>query len=228
MGKKIGVIIPAAGAGRRLGGVSKPLIEVGGNPVVLRLLNLFCRLKNVSKICLAAPVSNLAQFKSIAALPEYRSLIEIVEGGAERSLSVKTAFEAIQGSLFDDDLVCIHDAARPLLSTEDLDRVIDAAWNHRAAFLASRVKDTLKLVDDEGFCASTIDRSRIFAAQTPQVIRAGLLREAYGKTTDYSRITDEIMLLEELGVKAFVVEPLHLNFKITTSEDLDLLKRILS
>lgn len=226
MGKKIGVIIPAAGAGKRLGGVSKPLIEVGGKPVILRLLALFSRLESVTSICIAAPENSLDHFRSIVSSADHRPPIDIVEGGAERPLSVLNAFRSIQEGLSDDDLVCIHDAARPLLSKEDLECVIDAAWTHDAAFLAARVKDTLKLVDEKGFSISTIDRSGVFAAQTPQVIKTGLLREAYRKVKDFSRITDEIMLMEETGVKAFVVEPRHLNFKITTAEDLDLLKKL--
>ncbi len=228
MGKNIGVIIPAAGAGRRLGGVSKPLIEVDGKPVINRLLALFSCLENVTRICLAVPGNSLPEFRSIVTSGKYRPPIEIVEGGSERPLSVQNAFAAIRQRLADDDLVCIHDAARPLLSREDLERVVDAAWKHDAAFLASRVKDTLKLVDEKGFCLSTIDRSRVFAAQTPQVIAAGLLKDVYSRVKDVSGKTDEIMLLEEIGIKAFVVEPRHPNFKITTYEDLYLLKKMVS
>ncbi len=228
MGKNIGVIIPAAGAGKRLGGISKPLIEVDGNPVIHRILALFSELENVTGICLAVPGNSLAEYRSIVKLANYRSPIEIVEGGSERSLSVQNAFVTIQQGLSDDDVVCIHDAARPLLSKEDLERVIDAAWTHDAAFLASRVKDTLKHVDERGFSISTIDRAMVFAAQTPQVIKAGLLKDAYRKVKDLSGKTDEIMLLEEMSIKAFVVESRHPNFKITTYEDLALLKKMVS
>lgn len=225
---KIGVIIPAAGAGKRLGGVSKPLIEVGGKPIILRLIDLFAGLKNVSKICVAAPQDSMRDFRTILKPNIECGLTSLIEGGTERPLSVKNAFGVLIGSLSDDDLICVHDAARPLLSAEDLDRVIDAAWKHGAAFLASRVKDTLKIVDEDGFCTSTVDRSKVFAAQTPQVIRAGLLKEAYARVPDCSALTDEIMLMEKIDVKAFVVEPRHLNFKVTTSQDLELLRKVIS
>ena len=228
MAKKVGVIIPAAVAGRRLGGVSKPLIEVGGKPIILRLLALFGQSENVSGIFVAVPGAGMAEFRAMVKSAGFRVRIEVVEGGAERPLSVRNAFEALRPSLSEEDLVCIHDAARPLLSKEDLERVIDAAWQHGAAFLASRVKDTLKAVDEDGFCTYTIDRTSVFAAQTPQVMKAGLLRKAYEEVADCSHLTDEIMLMEKIGVRAFVVEPRHLNFKVTTSEDLDLLKKIVS
>lgn len=75
---------------------------------------------------------------------------------------------------------------------------------------------------------STIDRSRVYAAQTPQVMKAGLLSRAYKTVTNISDITDEIMLMEKIGVKAFVVEPHHLNLKLTTPEDLELIKKLIS
>ncbi len=228
MSRRIGVIIPAAGAGKRLGGVSKPLIEIGGKPVILRLIGLFAGLPDVHRVCIAVPSVGVADFNRVIETSGFRELTEIVEGGAERPQSVRNAFMSIRRLLSDDDLVCIHDAARPLLSGEDLNGVVAAAWEHGAALLASKVKDTLKVVNAGSFCESTIDRSKIFAAQTPQVMRAGLLSKAYGNVEDLSDVTDEIMLMERIGVKAFVVEPRHPNLKITTSEDLDLLRKIIS
>lgn len=229
MSKKIGVIIPAAGSGKRLGGVFKPFIDAHGKPIILRLLNLFAALPEISKICVAVPPDRIPEFREITeSTLGLSGLVEIEEGGVERPLSVKNAYTSLSRFLSDDDLVCIHDAARPLLSEEDLNSVIQAGWEHSVAFLAARVKDTLKVVDEKGFCTSTIDRSSLFAAQTPQVMKSGLLKKAYEKVADCSKLTDEIMLMEKIGVKAFVVEPRHLNFKITTSEDLDLLRKLIS
>jgi 2-C-methyl-D-erythritol 4-phosphate cytidylyltransferase len=226
MSGKVGVIIPAAGAGKRLGGISKPLIEIGGKPIILGLLQLFSSLPHVARICVAVPKESMASFEEIVARTEHEKLIEIVPGGPERPLSVRNAFESIKAILSGEDLVCIHDAARPLLSEEDLKRVVKAGWEHGAAFLASKVKDTLKTVDESGYCTSTIDRSGVYAAQTPQVMKSRFLSEAYEKVGDCSDLTDETMLMERIGIKSFVVEPNHFNFKITTSEDLELYKRL--
>lgn len=227
MEKRIGVIIPAAGAGRRLGGITKPLIEVGGKPILLRLLGLFAHLKNVVRICVAAPEGVLTEFRKIAEDSGAAQLIEIVGGGAERALSVKRAYDSLRSFLSDDDLVCIHDAARPLLSKDDLTRVVDAAWEHGAAFLAARVNDTLKIVDEKGTCVSTIDRRNVYAAQTPQVMKAGFLKKGYETVPDCSTFTDEIMLMEKIGVKAFVVEPKNLNMKLTAPGDLKLIMNLI-
>ncbi|MCL5020315.1 MAG: 2-C-methyl-D-erythritol 4-phosphate cytidylyltransferase [Bacteroidetes bacterium] len=226
MAHRIGVIIPAAGGGKRLGGVVKPLIKLHGKPIITRVLEIFSRLKDVSLICLAVPAEAMSEFEEVAKTSLSGKAIQVVEGGTERALSVKNAYQKLETLLSEDDLVCIHDAARPLLAEEDLGRVIDAAWEHDAAFLAARVKDTLKLVDDSGNSVSTVDRSNLFAAQTPQVMKSGLLKQAYATFSDYSSITDEIMLMERIGVKAFVVEPKHLNLKLTTREDLELLMKL--
>ncbi|MFZ1082481.1 MAG: 2-C-methyl-D-erythritol 4-phosphate cytidylyltransferase [Candidatus Kryptoniota bacterium] len=228
MGKKIGVVIPAAGVGTRLGGVSKPLIEIGGQTLIGRLLNLFGELKQVETICVAVSRTNIIQIRKIVESLKLQPVVQIIEGGIERPLSIKNAFDCLGHHLDEDDLICIHDAARPLLSKSDLEKVIDAGWQHDAAFLATKVKDTLKVVDDKNFCVSTIDRSRVYAAQTPQVMKAGLLSRAYKTVTNISDITDEIMLMEKIGVKAFVVEPHHLNLKLTTPEDLELIKKLIS
>lgn len=225
---KVGVIIPAAGAGKRLGGVSKPLLEVNGRPILLRLLSVFAHRQDISRVCIAVPRGAIKSFRYVVERSDMSQVTDIIEGGAERPLSVRNGFNKLVSHLSDDDLVCIHDAARPLLSEEDLDNVVGGAKKHGAAFLASKVKDTLKIVDEDGFCVSTLDRSNVFAAQTPQVMKAGFLKEAYNRVSDYSTATDEVMLLERINVKAFVVMPRSVNFKITTSEDVDLLRRLIS
>ncbi len=116
----------------------------------------------------------------------------------------------------------------PYYRSQDLEKVIEAGWIHDATFLAARVKDTLKIVDDKNFCVSTIDRSKIYAAQTPQIFKAGALSRAYETVANLSGITDEIMLMEKIGVKAFIVEPKHLNLKLTTPEDLELIEKLMS
>lgn len=227
MADAIAVIIPAAGSGKRLGGISKPLIDVGGRPIILRLLDLFSSFPGVGVICVAVPAGEMSTFRKIAAASGAKKIM-VVEGGAARAVSVKRAFDAVRDSLSDGDLVCVHDAARPLLHPSDLGRVIDACRKHDAALLAVRVKDTLKQVDGEGFCRGTIDRGSLYAAQTPQVIRKSLLSKAYDRARDLAGLTDEIMLLEGIGKHAFVVEPEHPNFKVTTPEDLDILRKLIS
>jgi 2-C-methyl-D-erythritol 4-phosphate cytidylyltransferase len=228
MSKSVGVIIPAAGGGSRLGGIAKPLIKIGGMTLLERLLKLFSESNGIGEICVAVPQNQSAQFEKIAKGIESKCSIRIVEGGTERAHSVKRAFDQISSFLEDEDLVCVHDAARPLLSKFDLERVLEAAWSYNASFLAARVKDTLKVIDEKGFCVRTIDRSEVFAAQTPQVMKVKFLRKAYELVRDISGMTDEMMLLEKIGIRAFVVEPMHPNIKLTTHEDLELIEKILA
>lgn len=222
------MIIPAAGAGTRLGGISKPLVKVGGRPLISILLRLFGEFSGVKKICLAIPKNAFRSFREIVQALEMEALIEIVEGGEERAISVRNAYEHLRKHITEEDLVCVHDAARPLLAKSDLDAVVAAGWEHGAAFLASRVKDTLKLVDSENFCQKTVDRSGLYAAQTPQVMLSKFLSKSYKTFDNLSVVTDEIMLMEKIGVKAFVVEPRHLNLKLTTLEDLELITKLIS
>jgi len=222
------VIIPAAGAGTRLGGISKPLIEIGGRPIIAKILGLFAETCDVKKICLAVHKDAVLTFREITKELGIDNLADIVEGGEKRAVSVRNAYEHLRKHVSEDDLVCIHDAARPLLAKSDLDSVIAAGWKHGAAFLAAKIKDTLKLVDGQNFCLSTIDRSNVYGAQTPQVMLSRFLSKAYESVDDFSGVTDEIILMERIGVKAFVVESRHLNPKLTTPEDLELIRSLIS
>jgi 2-C-methyl-D-erythritol 4-phosphate cytidylyltransferase len=228
MDKAIGVIIPAAGAGNRLGGTAKPLVEIGGRPIITRILSLFSELRGVRRICLAVPEAMIVRYEEIVRSMGLGYLVETVPGGQQRADSVRNAYERLGNLIEEEDLVCIHDAARPLLVKSDLDMVIGAGRQYGAALLALRVKDTLKSVDDENFCVATVDRAGIFGAQTPQVMTSKFLAQAYAEVKDISNVTDEITLMEMIGVRTFVVEPRHLNLKLTTPEDLELIRKLIS
>ncbi len=224
----VGVIIAAAGSGRRLGGLHKPLIEVGGKPIIFQVASLFATLPNATVICIVCQKSDSEIIrKSIQNIP-FGGKWEIVEGGEERAYSVRNGFSAIRMFLKDDDYVCIHDAARPLLHIEDLKKVIEEADLYGGSFLAAPVKDTLKKSDGNGFSVETIKRDDVFAAQTPQVFRVELMDKAYSKVNDLRNITDEVMLMESLGIRVKIVPARHPNFKITTEEDVELLRKITS
>lgn len=228
MRKSIGVIIPAAGSGRRLGGIHKPLIEVDGKPIIFQLASLFASLPEVNVISIVCQLSDSEKIGKLIRDIPFGGKWEITEGGAERPYSVRNGFISIRKFLNDDDYICIHDAARPLLHLEDLKNVIDAGKRYGAAFLAIAVKDTLKRGDQEGFCVETIKRDDVFAAQTPQIFKVEFLNRAYDSVKDLTCITDEVMLMEFLGIKAKIVLARHPNFKITTEEDVELLRKITS
>ncbi len=222
------VILPAAGSGSRLGGISKPLIEIGGRTILSRVLSLFAGLTKVKKICIAAPTPLLPAFQKVLMSSKPAVPVELVEGGSTRAYSVRNAFEYVKPILENDDLVCIHDAARPLLSKADLDSVIAAGFKHGAAFLAVKIKDTLKVVGDDHFCMKTVDRKGVYGAQTPQVMFSKYMAKAYDSTPELTGITDEIMLVERIGVRAYAVQPEHFNPKLTTPEDLEVIRKLIA
>jgi 2-C-methyl-D-erythritol 4-phosphate cytidylyltransferase len=145
----------------------------------------------------------------------------VIAGGDTRASSVRLAFRALDPA--DGDLVCIHDAARPLASGPEARAVLDAAEREGAAIAATPIPDTVKRVRSDRVVA-TEDRTTLFAAGTPQVFRADLLRRALANGEE---ATDEASLIERLGVPVAVVRVSRLGFKVTTPEDLEMADALL-
>jgi 2-C-methyl-D-erythritol 4-phosphate cytidylyltransferase len=145
----------------------------------------------------------------------------LVAGGATRSASVRRGFQALGAD--PGDLVCIHDAARPLITAAEIESVLAAARSSGAATAATPIVDTVKRVEGERIVA-TIDREGLYAAGTPQAFRADLLSRAFETGRE---ATDEAGLLEALGVVVTAVPVSRWNLKITTPEDLELAEALL-
>jgi len=145
----------------------------------------------------------------------------IVAGGESRAASVRRAFESLDPDPA--DLVCVHDAARPFVTSAEVRSVLDAAQMTGAAIAATPVVDTLKRVEGSRIVA-TVDRRGLFAAGTPQVFRAELLARAFAAGED---ATDEAALVEALGVTVTVVPVSRLAFKVTTPEDLEMAQALI-
>ena len=144
--------------------------------------------------------------------------IEVVLGGEERSDSVGNALARVQSDV---DFIAIHDAARPCLAGEWVDRVFSAAEKDGAAILGIRVTSTLKRVDGSGRISETVSRENLWQAQTPQVFRRQLLIDAFAQR-DNNTATDEAQLVEQAGHSVTMVEGSAINLKITTKSDLRL------
>ncbi|MEA2030883.1 MAG: 2-C-methyl-D-erythritol 4-phosphate cytidylyltransferase, partial [candidate division Zixibacteria bacterium] len=127
------------------------------------------------------------------------------------------------------EYVAIHDGARPLVETADIDRVLDVAIRDRAAILAAPIVDTVKRTAD-GYVLATLDRAGLYGAQTPQVFQYDLIMEAHKSLAngEFDSVpTDDAQLIEERGFKVRIVEPTGMNLKVTTSDDLNIVKAIL-
>jgi 2-C-methyl-D-erythritol 4-phosphate cytidylyltransferase len=152
------------------------------------------------------------------------SFPDSVVGGQVRSDSVRRALAAAPEA----DVVVVHDAARPLLTRELVERCIAGLEGYDGAIAAARVTDTVKEVDGDGRVTRTLDRSTLWAIQTPQVFNAAVLRRALDvPLTALETATDDASLIEDLGGSVRVVEALQENFKVTSPADLDRAARAL-
>lgn len=214
---KFAVILPAAGNSSRFSGHNrkKPFVELKGRAVWLRCAELFVTRDDVSQTLVAVSPDDMEWFKEKFRPNLAFMNVEIIEGGTERADTVQKALARVKADV---DFVAVHDAARPLLVKEWIDKIFAAAEQHGAAIPAIPVSSTLKRVDGGKRIVETISRDGLWQAQTPQVFRRELLLEAFAKRGDF-QATDEAQLVERLGVDVAVIEGWPMNIKITTQQD---------
>jgi 2-C-methyl-D-erythritol 4-phosphate cytidylyltransferase len=214
-------LIVAAGRGERLGiGQPKALAQLAGRTLLQRSLDVLRSVAAIERVIVALPPQVAAPEGTVG-----------VQGGAVRSESVRLALAAA-GSGEGQDLVLVHDAARPLLTSELVEAVIVAAQHDGVdgAIAAAPVIDTIKRVGGEEHVVSeTLDRASLWAVQTPQVFRRGVLERALDVSEDVlAQATDDAWLVERVGGRVIVVEAPRENLKVTTSLDLALAEMLLA
>jgi len=214
---KFAVILPAAGKSSRfqMQKRKKPFVDLRGRAVWLRAAEHFINRADVVQTLIAVSPEDLDWFKEKFAPNLAFMNIDIVAGGAERADSVKNALARVKPEV---EFVAVHDAARPLLVPEWIDRVFQAAEKTGAALLAIPITSTLKRSAADGTVEQTVSREKLWAAQTPQVFRRDWLLEAYAKQGSLQP-TDESQLIEQSGRTVTLVEGSPLNIKITTNDD---------
>ncbi|MBV7508784.1 2-C-methyl-D-erythritol 4-phosphate cytidylyltransferase [Bacillus sp. sid0103] len=219
------VILPAAGQGKRMGaGKNKLLLELNGIPVLIHTLRVFEQDEACSNIIVAIHPQDEAEFKALFTKYNVAKAIRLVPGGKERQDSIYNALRTVET----DGVILVHDAARPFISQEHINSLTKMAEETGAAILGVPVKDTIKKVID-GVVVETVERSSLWAVQTPQAFRISLLTEAYERAEkDYFLGTDDASLVERLGHPVTVVEGDYDNIKLTTPEDLYFAKAILT
>lgn len=211
-----GVIIAAAGEGRRLGSrLPKALVPVAGRPLFLHSVRTFSSCSFVREIVLVLPGEWIERVrKSYGKELLRRRVVALVPGGARRQDSVLEGLKAITSPV-----VLVHDAARPLVTREAIRDVAGSAAANGAAVLAAPAVDTVKVADARGRVLETPDRSRVWLAQTPQGFRRKVLLTAY-RVNGSAEATDDVQLVERMGGKVVIVPSHSANFKVTTREDL--------
>ncbi len=214
------VILPAAGKSSRYHdkNYKKPFAPLDGRAVWMHSAERFLNRREVVQTILVIAKEDREYFHFKFASNAAILGIEVVDGGAERADSVENALARVKPAA---EYVCVHDAARPCLVDEWIDRVFQAAIETQAAILAVPVTATLKRVGPDKRIEETVARSNLWEAQTPQVFRRELLLEAYARRGGFGA-TDEAQLVERLGKPVTVVQGSPLNVKITTREDLRL------
>lgn len=217
--ERILVIIPAAGSGTRFGGdVPKQFLPLGGKPLMQRVVERFLFDPVVTRV--VVPVADML-LDAVKSSPGDR--VQFVAGGATRLQSVTRGLEAAGD---DFDLVAVHDAVRPFFSLDTFHATLEAARTHGAAFPGIPLPDTVHLIADDAI-ASTLDRSVLIAAQTPQCFRVDVLREIIERAArEDAGATDEAGLAAKYGHRVQLVRGDSMNFKITRPEDLVMAERI--
>jgi 2-C-methyl-D-erythritol 4-phosphate cytidylyltransferase len=223
----VAALVLAAGRGERLGvGVPKAFVTLAGRPLLLHALAALAASPAIARVVPVIARSDLERWQGLerewATIPK---LAAPVFGGAERQDSVRAGLGALGPDV---GWVAVHDAARPFVRPAAIDRVVEAARRGGAAILAAPVPDTIKRVR-AGRVVDTPPRAECWAAQTPQVFRVELLREALAKAQAEGRIaTDDAQLVEWLGAPVAVVEGDPDNWKLTRPEDLAAAERRLA
>lgn len=237
---KVYGIVLAGGSGKRVGAeIPKQYIEINEKPLLYYTLKAF-EDSSVDGISIVADEAHL-QFVVSEIVDKYglKKVIRVCQGGAERFDSVHHGLDDLSTVAEADDVVLIHDGARPFIKPEEIERMIKAAAEYGAAIAAMPVKDTIKVSDEDGFVAATTVRANTWQIQTPQAFQFGLIKDAYDKAAqmkwkaadgnllDAGKIfTDDSMVIEAVCPEQKIkLEKLSYdNIKITTAEDLELAK----
>lgn len=220
---KCGIVIAAAGQGKRMGaGVNKLFIQLEGKPILIHTLEKFLQKDWVDEIVIVVHPDEAKIVKTL--LLQYEIKVkQIVSGGKERQDSIHNGLKYLQS-----ECVMVHDGARPFIRSEVLDTLYMKIKEADAVVIGVPVKDTIKVIDDDKKVRYTPDRKSLWAVQTPQAFRLSILKEAYEKAEkDHFLGTDDSSLVERLGIPIEIVEGDYQNIKITTLDDLLYAKAIL-
>ena len=215
-------IVPAAGVGRRMGGDQpKQYLPLLGKTVLEHTLATLLGEAQLQRIIVAVAAGD-TRWHCLSIFDNPR--IEVIEGGKERSHSVLNALQYLAATAEPMDWVLVHDVARPCIAVSDIHRMVtQLAEDAVGGILAVPVSDTIKQLNGSGLIATTVDRRDLWQAQTPQMFRLELLREALSAAlAKQQQITDEASAIELAGFSPKVVEGSRRNIKITRPEDLSL------
>jgi 2-C-methyl-D-erythritol 4-phosphate cytidylyltransferase len=215
----VGVIIAAGGRGTRMGvSTPKQFFLLKGKSIILRAVEIFEHHSLVHEIVIVAPMRYLDRVRRIIRREGFRKVSRVISGGKERQDSVWKGLNSFKER---PTIVLVHDAVRPLVIKAVVSEVIRLSAAHKAAVAGVRVKDTIKVEHTRGYCSKTLDRAKLWAAQTPQGFHFDLLLRAHQSARKAGiRGTDEASLVERINTPVRIVDGGYRNIKITTQDDL--------
>lgn len=220
---KTQVILVAAGSGTRFkSAVPKPFVRLKGQTLIARSLKIFEQNPSINGIIVVGSQDHLVRFEALRRT--FKKVRAVVPGGKTRADSVKCGLAALDE---DTRIVLVHDAARPLIDTAMLGRILTALKGHKAVIAAVPVKSTIKQAGRQGIVTRTLPRELLWDVQTPQGFHKNILVRAHAGTFK-GEATDDAMLVEGCGGKVKVVMGSYANIKITTPEDLKIAKALIS
>ncbi len=219
--EKVGVVIAAAGASRRMGEVDKLFLPLAGKPILSWAVEAFEKCPLVDQIVIVLSRRNIMAGKELVKEEGWSKVSRVCLGGRRRQDSVAKGLSALKSCQW----IIIHDGARPLVSEQVIIKGLEEAKRAGAAVAAVPVIDTIKVATQDQFVVETPPRCNLWAVQTPQVFRSDIIAQAYKNLRD--EVTDDASLVEALGFKVKLYMGSYDNIKITTKKDLILAEMIL-
>lgn len=222
----VSAIIVAAGSSRRMG-FDKLFAPLAGKPVIWHSLKAFSECREVDEIIVVAKDDRVEEFEQLVKTEKLPKTRKIVAGGAERHLSVWNGLQVISSK--QSEYVAIHDGARPLTTPQLIGACLEMAKEYGAACCASPIPDTIKRASIEQMVEESVERTGLWAMQTPQVFSSGLILQAYASLmAKHEMVTDEVSAVQKLGKKIGLLKNEDWNFKITYPHDLELAEQVLT
>lgn len=221
----VSAIIVAAGSSRRMG-FDKLFAKLAGKPVLWHSLKAFSDCKEVDEILIVTKEDGMDEVEALVAGEKLKKVTKVISGGAERHISVWNGLQAVNSN--GSEYVAIHDGARPLTTPKLIKSCLDLAKIHGAACCASQIPDTVKRASVEQMITESVERTGLWAMQTPQIFSSGLILQAYAALmAKHEMVTDEVSAVQKLGKKIALLKNDDWNFKITFPHDLELAEHVL-
>jgi 2-C-methyl-D-erythritol 4-phosphate cytidylyltransferase len=221
----VSAVIVAAGSSRRMG-FDKLFATLGGKPVIAHSIAAFERTGEIAEIVLVTREDQKARIEKLIACEGWKKVGRVVEGGAERHLSVWRGLQAVAGNA---SFVAIHDGARPLTTPSVIRRCLELARRGGAACVAAPIPDTVKRASEAGVVVESVERAGLWAMQTPQIFSTPIILQAYAAIVSTGElVTDEVSAVQRMGVNIALLRNDEWNFKITIPRDLELAEHVLA